>query len=205
MKQQTATEVAIKEAAKTEFITMGYAGARMQRIAKSANINSALLHYYFRSKENLFEIVFAEAMNSIFDSINKALDGPTNSILEKITQIVSDYIDFISQYPQLPMFILTEYSYNPERIKALGNNLKTAQSFKNFAAQIEAAKEAGQIKPNVDPKNLFTDILSLTLFQFTIKPFLITAFEFPEDASFQEFIQQRKTAIANTIIGNINI
>ena len=202
MKATTVTEELIKEAAKNEFINMGFAGARMQKIAKNANINSALLHYYFRSKENLFEIVFAETVNSIFETINKALQDPNKDILTKISDIVTNYLDFIAKYPKLPMFVLTELSCNPDRIKTLGNEIRTSRNFIFFAKQIENAKAQGIIKESVNPQDVFTDILSLTLFQFTVEPFLSIAFEFEEN-NFSQFIDRRKKVITETIINSI--
>lgn len=198
----TASEFVIKEAAKQEFMTMGFVGARMTSIAKKARVTTALLHYYFRSKENLFEITCAEAMNSIFEAINKALKGTNKDIFSKIETIVNNYIDFNIKSPKLLMFVLNEFSHNPDRMKNLSAKLKTSESFAVFAGQIEAGKKAGIINQEVNPQNVFTDILSLCFFQFTAEPFLASAFEFGEN-DYPKFIENRKSAITNTIISSI--
>lgn len=202
MKKISIAEEKIKEAARNEFITAGFAGARMQRIAKNANINSALLHYYFRSKENLFEIIFSDAINSIFDTINKTLSESHKDIFAKISQIINDYVDFVFECPQLPMFVLMEFSYNPDRIKNLSIDLNASHNFKLFADQIEKAKSEKIIRDTVNSQDVFTDILSLTLFQFTVEPFLSTTFSL-DRMQYVEFIQRRKTVIAETIINSI--
>lgn len=202
MKALTPTEELIKTAAKEEFISMGFAGARMQRIAQNANINSALLHYYFRSKENLFEIIFSETINNIFETVNRVLQEPNKNIISKIEQIVNDYFDFICESPKLPMFVLMEFSYNPERIKSISSELNTLQSFKYFSQQVESAKKEGILKQTTTAQDIFTDILSLTVFQFTAEPFLATAFGY-EKPDFEKFIKNRKKTIVNSIVSSI--
>ena len=83
MKKDNTTEQKIKEAAKKVFIKKGLSGARMQDIADQAGINKALLHYYFRSKEKLFEIIFDESVQVLMPQLNSILekDAP---VLEKI-------------------------------------------------------------------------------------------------------------------------
>ena len=198
----TATEEVIKEVAKEEFITMGFAGARMRKIAENAKINTSSLHYYFRSKENLFEIIFAEVMNSIFEVINNTLKDANKDIFSKIGIIVNDYIDFHSKSPKLLIFILNEFSLNPDRIKSSSAKLSTSQSFDIFTKQIEAGKKEGTIKKTVNSQDVFTDILSLCLFQFTAGSFLASVFELDEN-DYSKFIERRKSVITNTIISSI--
>src|SRR5215831_5817845 len=101
------TEKRILAAAKKVFLTKGMDGARMQDIADAAGINKALLHYYFRSKEKLFEKIFTEAMSGLFPKINSILESE-QTVFEKIEMICGEYIDQIQQTPYLPMFILSE-------------------------------------------------------------------------------------------------
>ncbi|MPN10901.1 hypothetical protein SDC9_158198 [bioreactor metagenome] len=100
------------------------------------------------------------------------------------------------------MFVLMEFSYNPDRIKNLSIDLNASHNFKLFADQIEKAKSEKIIRDTVNSQDVFTDILSLTLFQFTVEPFLSTTFSL-DRMQYVEFIQRRKTVIAETIINSI--
>ena len=67
------TELQIKEAAKKVFLKRGFGGARMQEIADEAGINKAMLHYYFRSKKKLFEVIFNEAIGEMIPHITNII------------------------------------------------------------------------------------------------------------------------------------
>src|SRR3712207_2537327 len=99
------TEQRILQAAKTVFMHRGMAGARMQDIADEAGINKAMLHYYFRSKEKLFEVIFREAIGKFLPKINAtiALDC---SLFEKIHIFCREYITVLMENPYIPLFII---------------------------------------------------------------------------------------------------
>src|ERR1044071_6846198 len=101
------TEERILEAAKTAFMKYGLYGARMQDIADAAGINKALLHYYFRSKEKLFETIFIEVVKDFLPRINELFES-NKTVTEKIEMFCAAYIDQIRKTPYLPVFILNE-------------------------------------------------------------------------------------------------
>jgi TetR/AcrR family transcriptional regulator len=107
------TEQLILGAAKKVFVRKGMAGARMQDIADEAGINKALLHYYFRSKEKLFEMIFMEAAAKLFPRIN-AIFNADQSLFEKIESFCEEYISIVMENPYLPLFVLYEINQNPE-------------------------------------------------------------------------------------------
>ncbi len=192
------TEEVIRSVARKEFITHGFAGARMQRIAKSANINSALLHYYFRSKENLFEILFSEAMDNIFEKLVNVLGDTTINIFKKIKKLIDNYTDFLMADPQLPLFVINEISINPERLINFNNNLKSVQSFAIFDKQIKNEIVKGHLKSNVNSQDVFANILSLTIFQFIAEPLFVHIFSM-NSTDYSKFIEHRKEIIAEMI------
>jgi TetR/AcrR family transcriptional regulator len=107
------TEEKILEAAKTAFMTHGLYGARMQDIANNAGINKALLHYYFRSKEKLFDHIFEGALSKYFEQM-QVFSDTSLPIEERLYRYIDNVIDFLSEYPQMAMFIIKEISTNPE-------------------------------------------------------------------------------------------
>ena len=107
-------EERILAAAKKVFTTKGMAGARMQDIADEAGINKALVHYYFRDKDKLFEVVFLEEAQKFFPKIN-AIFNSEAPLFEKIQNFVTEYIDEMQENPYLPWFVMNELHRDPDQ------------------------------------------------------------------------------------------
>ena len=112
MNKDTSTENQILEAAKSIFQSKGMDGARMQEIADKAGINKAMLHYYYRSKQQLFEAVFKHAFFLLAPQLHNILNDDSG-IEEKIRNFTFNYISFIVKHPYLPNFIIQELNRNP--------------------------------------------------------------------------------------------
>ena len=194
-------EVDILEAAKDVFHRKGMAGARMQEIADKAGINKALLHYYYRTKQLLFEAVFKQAFNIIGPKLGSVLNSEL-SLEEKIRSFTNKYVSFIIKHPYLPNFIIQELNSNPQFIEQLVNNDKFPD-ITGFKNQVEKLIEDGKIRP-IDANQLFINIISLNIFPFIGKP-LLKGFLNVDDATYSELIEQRKTETANFIINAIKI
>ncbi|WP_372752605.1 TetR/AcrR family transcriptional regulator [Mariniflexile sp.] len=193
------TESQILEAAKSIFQSKGMDGARMQEIADKAGINKAMLHYYYRSKQMLFEAVFNNAFSLLAPQLNAILNDDS-SIEEKIKNFTSNYISFIIKHPYLPNFVIQELNRNPEFII----KLKVSKDFPNldkFKKQVEEEIKTGVIKP-IKAEQLFINIMALNIFPFVAKP-LIKAFINAEDATYNQLMENRKTEVSNFIINSI--
>ena len=181
------SEKRILEAAKKVFHEKGFEGARMQVIADEAGINKALLHYYFRNKENLFNSVFREALQEIFSKL-VTIAGKEVSLEEKIRLIFYNYISFLQENSYIPVFILTEMRQNPEKLAKVfrSANISPSSLYEKMKESIddESVKELGY-------KNFLINVLSLCIFPFAAKPILQVLFDFSEE-SFGEFIEKRK-------------
>ncbi len=193
------TEGQILEAAKNVFQSKGMDGARMQEIADKAGINKAMLHYYYRSKQLLFEAVFKNAFSLLAPQLNTILNDDS-SIEEKIRNFTSNYISFIIKHPYLPNFIIQELNRNPEFVLKLKEN-KGFPNLEKFKKQVKNAIEKGLIKP-ISPEQLFINILGLNVFPFVAKP-LITALINVDDKTYTQLMEDRKTEVSNFIINSI--
>ena len=105
MKRDQSTEEKIKAAAKKVFMTKGFDGCSVRDIAKEVGSNVALLNYYFRSKEKLFELIFEGAMSDFLQSM-MAVFSSDLTLREKLELIIDQEFDFFMEHPELPMFIL---------------------------------------------------------------------------------------------------
>ena len=200
-KKNENTESLILEAAKTIFQAKGMDGARMQEIADEAGINKAMLHYYYRSKQLLFEAVFANAFSLLAPQINTILNDDS-SIEEKIIKFCSNYISFIIKHPYLPSFIIQELNRNPDFILKMRDNSGFPNTEK-FKKQVVLEIEKGIIKP-IKAEQLFINIMALNVFPFVAKPLLQNLINVKEE-EYQKIVEERKTEVANFIINSIKI
>jgi len=194
-------EEKILTAAKRVFENKGMAGARMQEIADEAKINKSLLHYYYRSKQKLFEAVFKTAFNKLAPQINTVLNSDL-SICYKIKNFSDNYTTFMIRHPYLPNFILQELNRNPDFVKELISS-KTFPSMKNFQNQIRDAVKENKIRP-IKAEQLFINILALNIFPFVAAP-LIKGFINTTDIEYIKVLEERKAGVANFIIQSIKI
>lgn len=193
------TEEQILDAAKNVFQAKGMDGARMQEIADKAGINKAMLHYYYRSKQLLFEAVFKNAFSLLAPQLNAILNDDS-SIEEKIKNFTSNYISFIIKHPYLPNFIIQELNRKQDFILKLKDN-KGFPNLDKFKKQVDEEIKKGIIKP-ISGEQLFINILALNIFPFVAKP-LIMAFTNVDDKAYKQLMAQRKIEVANFIINSI--
>jgi TetR/AcrR family transcriptional regulator len=199
--QELTTEKTILEAAKKVFLDKGFDGARMQNIADEAGINKALLHYYFRSKDKLFDAIFEDAFRQFFPNISQVLmsDMP---FPEKIRAFVSHYTDMLVNNPHLPIFILRELQRAPEKIvsmiKESGIDPEVTASF--LQKELENGKMA-----SIPASHLIVNMIGLCVFPFIGRP-IIQGFIFNNNTEdYNKFLLERKTTVADFIINAIQI
>jgi len=194
------TEEKILSAAKKVFVANGMMGARMQDIADEAGINKALLHYYFRNKEQLFDVIFMSAARQLFPRIRQIFesDAPLFEIIEKFC---ADYIDIISENPYLPLFVFNEISRNPAGFIKKINSDSGFPKTELFLKKVEMAIENGTIK-KISPIQLLLNLLSMCIFPFVAKPLILVNVQLDE-FQFRSIMEQRKKEIPKFIIDSI--
>ncbi|HUW94101.1 MAG TPA: TetR/AcrR family transcriptional regulator [Bacteroidales bacterium] len=193
------TEEKIFKAATVVFEEKGFAAARMQEIADLAGINKALLHYYFHSKEQLFEAVFQPLMKKMFEKIISVfmLEIPFE---EKIRLYYNEHINILIKNPRLPLFLLNEISHNPGLVKGLTETidyLKLRDVI--FRMHEKELKEYGVSKKDL-PQVMVT-IISLAIFPFAAREIMkIMTSQIGNNKSFNSFMRERKDFAAGFVI-----
>ena len=189
--KESTTEERIKEAARKLFTQKGFAATRTRDIAEEAGINLALLNYYFRSKQKLFDLVMMENFQQFIKGITVNFSDETMPFDQRIERIVVAYVDMLTRLPDLPMFILNEIRGNPSKIAA---RLQTelAPMRQNFFKQLIASNKEG--KTNLDPFHFVANLVGLTVFPFIARPILqrVTGVT---DEQFQQYMQDRKELV----------
>tara|TARA_R110002012_G_scaffold81945_4_gene207473 strand:+ start:5478 stop:6089 length:612 start_codon:yes stop_codon:yes gene_type:complete len=195
-KRDENTEIQILNAAKNIFQSKGMDGARMQEIADLAGINKAMLHYYYRNKQLLFEAVFKQAFSTLAPQLNLILNNDS-CIEDKVKNFTSNYISFVIKHPYLPNFIIQELNRNPDFILKIQEN-SLLLNIDKFKKRVLLEVNQGILKP-IKGEQLFINILALNIFPFVAKP-LVKAFINENDKGFEELMEQRKTEVSDFII-----
>ena len=195
--EEKITEEKIFDAAKQVFESKGLAGARMQDIADVAGINKALLHYYFRSKEKLFEAVFINLAEMMFRKLYGSLENDL-PLEQKLEIFYREHISFLQSHPRMPDFILHEINQNPERIARILRMDRLRRVRQKLFNQIDEEIASGSIKP-VDKMQLFINIVALSVFPFAARGLLDILLQ-EQNIDFDEFVEERKQVLPLFII-----
>ncbi|OJV15436.1 MAG: TetR family transcriptional regulator [Dyadobacter sp. 50-39] len=180
------TEERIKEAASIVFTKKGYGNARTRDIAEEAGINLALLNYYFRSKEKLFQIVMAERIDKLFGVLGPILHDEATTLEEKLEKITESYINMLLEHPDLPIFVLSEIRNNPEQ---LANRFQARKHLKEsvFIKQLIARRS------DINPFHFLMNLLGMNLFPFVAKP--VMAPIVGNEEMYRQLMEQRKKLV----------
>jgi len=181
------TEEKIKQAARNVFTKKGYAATRTRDIAEEAGINLALLNYYFRSKEKLFEIIMLEKLQKFFSVLLPIINDTATTLENKVEGIAANYIDLLTTNADLPLFILSEVRNNPEIF------IKIVQK-KNFLRESVLVKQLQEKRPGINPLQFLISLLAMCIFPFVMKPVLQKMADLTE-TDFHAMMLERKTLI----------
>jgi TetR/AcrR family transcriptional regulator len=197
--KDASTEDKILSAAKKVFISKGMAGARMQDIADEAGINKALLHYYFKNKEQLFENIFTRLTHGFWQQITSVFESD-KPLFEKIHTFCSMYIDKIIENPYIPLFVLYEMNQRPAGfVKKMFRNNPPKPA--KLMQQIESEVKAGNIRP-IRPPQLIMNMISMCVLPFIGKPMFIAVMNIDEK-TFIDLMHERKKSVPEFIINSI--
>lgn len=202
---EISVEEKIIDAAREIFFEKGYNGATMRDIASKAEVNLALLHYYYRTKEKIFEIVINQAFVTLFKRLNKVFTSDVD-IFHKIELMVESYISVGIKHPKLPGFIMHELEVNKKLVEPLILKYKEEQNAnKNlsmFYADVQNAIDNNIIKM-IDVDSLFINILSLSLFPFMAKNFLSGMVL--DNKKYSHFVKERSKHVSRFIINSLRV
>ncbi len=193
--KELSSEEKIIEAARKLFTQKGFAATKTRDIAEEADSNLALLNYYFRSKQNLFQIIIEKEFEELFGIITPILSNKEISLEEKIETLVSSYTKLLLGNPDLPFFVLSEIKDNDFIAKRVKQNAEILSQ-----PIIENQLREGGYR--VSAFNFIMNVMSLTLFPFMSKPLFVTSGLVNEE-EFAHFIEQRKKDIPKWVMNTL--
>lgn len=198
--ESRSTEERILEAAVQEFMTKGYAGARTTAIAEAAGVTHAMLHYYFRTKDKLFDRIIESKIGTLRDIMLASLGDPTIPLFDKIKSAIETHQDFIAANPELPRFMINEVLNRPDRMPKVIERLKhhTPLVVESLQRQIDEYADRGLCR-RVEAGMLMLDIVSLNIFPFSAR-LMVNALLGGMMENPQAFVEARKKENLETIM-----
>ena len=186
--QEQSTEEKILAAAEETFVKDGFEGARMQNIANKAGINKAMLHYYFRSKEMLFEKIFEMKSKFFFPAVKDMMFREEGTFTEKMEEFAQRYIEFLTRYPFIPFFVIR--TVNSSGTQGFIEKLPfKAQLAESVVLSYQKDRERGLVG-EIDPHQFLLSVIGMCVFPFLGKPILKVVFEM-EESNFESMMRSR--------------
>ena len=175
---KTDTESRILQAAEEEFLLKGLEGARTTAIAERAGVTHAMLHYYFRTKNMLFERIIEEKMRNAGNIMQAVFVLGDMPLMERVKRGVEQHFDFIAANPNLPRFVIQEIYSHPERHEIMRSQVLTITKDWLCDLQRHIDESAATTATEwIDARMLLLDIVSLNLFAFIGYPFVSLMFD----------------------------
>ncbi len=192
----SSTEEKIYEAARRIFVLKGMEGARMQEIADEAGMNKALLHYYFRSKENLFKAVFKDIFSKFFSRVRGTLNSDLTT-REKLIVFIDNYIDLISANPYVPQFIINEINRDPKVLKSMmfESGAEPQRILEMFLHEVHSNNLS-----KIDPRHIVVSLLGMLIFPFVGRPLLQMIYFNDDTEAYNQFLTERKEIVKTMIL-----
>ncbi|MDX9930379.1 MAG: TetR/AcrR family transcriptional regulator [Bacteroidales bacterium] len=194
------TEEKIFESATLVFLEKGMDGARMRDIAERAGINKSLLHYYYRSKDRLFDAVFDKLAGIIFSRFAPIFDAGL-TLDDKIRFFFREHISFLQKNPALPSFILNELNRNPARIRKLIQKIDIESLWTTLEEQHRNEFEKYKLTRDMMPQ-LMTSIAAMSIFPFAART-LVAAILEKLGYGFDGYLEERKEFAAEFVINSL--
>jgi TetR/AcrR family transcriptional regulator len=195
----TDTEQLIKDTAKKVFFIEGRLHATTQDIADAAGINRASIHYYFRSRQLLFDKVFKEAVNEMQEKMSTVFEEGL-SFRARTERFIDTFIQKSLEQPYLELFIITEYNTNPNEKLTMVRPPDDSQKFSKLRAGLDAEIAAGNMKP-ITAEHFMMTIMSLCSFPFLAQDIFKSVLEV-DDKAYAKLIRERKDVILKLLFVN---
>lgn len=197
---ELSTEQIILKAAEAEFLEKGYSNTKTVAIAKRAGVSHSMLHYYFRTKEQLFQKIFKEKVG-ILTQMFGGIFEKNRPFMETVRLFIETQFDFVSQNPQLPQFIFHELLQNRSNrdwaIETLFPQIFPVYCALEKMLNDEIAK--GAVRP-ITVRDLLFNIVSMNISVFIALPVLKETFQLKDMNVLESFLNERRESNVQFIL-----
>ena len=195
--EYTEVQVKIIDAARKLFVKKGLKGTTVRDIAAESGVNVAMVNYYFRSKDKLFDTIFDEATTILADKLFHLADSDL-PFFELIRQWIYSYYDMLFKYPDFPTFVLTELAANPQKINEMFKNKNLYSLYVELTKRIQNEEEKGTIHPVPIPDFLL-NVISLSIFPFAATS-VATKFLNMTENDYMNLLDKHRVYVADFVI-----
>ena len=186
-------ETKIIEVAKQQFIENGFAETSMSDIAAKVGINRPGLHYYFRTKERMFQAVFGEIVLFLLPKIQDIVLQKDKPVTERVGGVIDAYFEVFSENPRLPLFVMRESNRDVNHLINTLADLRLERNFLEIARSLQDEMDSGRLKP-VPLRFVFFTFYSLLIKPFVMKDLCASLF-LEKGESFEEMFARWKPYI----------
>jgi TetR/AcrR family transcriptional regulator len=203
IKTEQSLELTILEVAERLFLEKGFAMTSTTEIAKEVGCNQALIHYYFRTKDNLFNVIFEQKFKDFFQGLFEIRNLGNLNFPDKLKYIIESHFDLLVKNPKMPSLILNELSRQPDQIKILKEKLHLLpeELFAELNKELQKEVEKGKIR-NISLFDLIFSMVSLNAALFIMMPVVENMFQL-NDIQKELMIAHRRSANVELILNSI--
>lgn len=197
------TEQAILEAAEKLFLEKGFEATSTTQIAKEVGCNQALIHYYFRTKDNLFNTIFEQKFILFFQQLFNIEGVKSMGFEDKIRHLISSHFALLENNPQIPLLIIRELSRKPEQVALLREKLRELpeQLFAALNDDLQAEIKAGRVRP-VSLIDIMIPAISMNVALFVMMPVVEQVMQMDEEQK-KNLVEHRRNANVDFILHSI--
>jgi AcrR family transcriptional regulator len=190
-KEDASAEERIKQAARKLFTEKGFEAVKTRDIAAEAGINLALLNYYFRSKQKLFDIIMIENFEQFIQQLIPVLGDERLSLDERLAQVVGRYIDMLEKHPDLPFFILSQMRRDSSKLLFVREKMWEVRE--KFISQLGLGMKDGKAA-QLQVVQFMINFMGLIIFPSIARPMLMKVNDL-DDKAFNRLMEDRKEMI----------
>ncbi len=203
IKTEQSMEQMILETAERLFLEKGFAATSTTQIAREVGCNQALVHYYFRTKDNLFNTIFEEKFKEFFQVVFDLEKLNDISFEEKLRHIVLAHFDMLNKNRKLPVLIITEFNRRPELIAELRTKFSTIPILilKPIQEELQAEIDARRIR-QITILDILITMVSLNVSLFLLMTITGEILQISEEQRESIFLQRREEHV-NIILSSL--
>lgn len=197
------TEQLILQAAAKEFATKGFDGARTSAIAAEAGVTHAMLHYYFRTKEKLFERIFKDKLQFLMNMVLSPIINSGSSIKEKVRSGIEAHFDFLCRNRELPIFFINTINSRPEAYARAVEEMSQEVNCRlaDLQRELDKGYANGEIAA-IEARALAIDVASLNAFPFLAAPIMMPVMGFQD---MDQYLAARRKENVEIIMKRISL
>ncbi|HEA29491.1 MAG TPA: TetR/AcrR family transcriptional regulator [Leeuwenhoekiella sp.] len=192
-------KIQIMEVAEKLFAENGFDGTSVRQIAKAADINVAMISYYFGSKEKLLEAMLLFRISDYMSELQSTIT-PAMTPLEKINCFINIVITRVHRNRRMHKIVNFEYTKDSRTIDFDKYIDQKKENYKIVEEFIKSGQQDGSFRKDITPVLVVPTILGTYLHFYYNKRFFQSVLTLPDEAAIEHYVHDTLIPhIQNTI------